>query len=136
MIHFYTNILPKLTYLKLSGNNPHIKFSEQAKPMSNLRKLSLNGVQFGNSDFRQAVEMKLFPNLTQIELFGLYTTTEEFLSILDSESLPSLCSLLLDRSSMSNFSAVKLLENKAVLQLNRLELKQFTFSDTLSAVFG
>ena len=49
--------------------------------MSNLRKLSLNGEQYGNSDFRQAVEMKLFPNLTHIELFGSYTPTEEFLSV-------------------------------------------------------
>ena len=80
--------------------------------------------------------MKLFPNLTHIELFGSYTPTEEFLSVLGSESLPSLCSLLLDRSSMSNFSAAKLLENKAVLQLNRLELKQFTFSDNLSALLS
>ena len=136
IMHFYTNILPKLTYLKLSGYDPQIKFPKQAKPMSNLRKLSLNGEQYGNSDFRQAVEMKLFPNLTHIELFGSYTPTEEFLSVLDSESLPSLCRLLLDRSSMSNFSAVKLLENKAVIQLNRLELKQFTFSDTLSALLG
>ena len=136
MMHFYTNILPKLTYLKLSGYDPQIKFSEPAKPMFNLRKMSLNGEQYGNSDFRQAVEMKPFPNLTHIELFGSYTSTEEFLSVLDSESLPSLCSLLFDRSSMSNFSAVKLLENKAVLQLNLRELKQFTFSDNLSALLG
>ena len=28
MMHFYTNILPKLTYLKLSGYDPQIKFAE------------------------------------------------------------------------------------------------------------
>ena len=106
MMHFYTNVLPKLTFLKLSGNDPKIKFSEQAKPMSNLRKLSLDGTQYKISDFPQAVEKKLFAYLTQIELFRSFTPTEEFLSILNLEGLPSLCSLLLDGSSTSQFSAV------------------------------
>ena len=49
MMHFYANILPKLTYLKLSGYDPQIKFSEPAKPMFNLRKMGNNmGIQISD----------------------------------------------------------------------------------------
>ena len=141
-LSFYGNILLNLEHLETFRNGLFFEYCEQ--PLTKLRSLRVSGEDIKQSNFVQAIQKGMFPNLTDLQILSPMRDIQVFSN--DFWKLPSLCrfsyqgqsgafvqdpdprltkfeSLLLHKVQVSGILPSLLFQNNGLPILDRLALK-------------
>ena len=119
------DILPSLVYLELVGNQPSLKFTELSQKMKRLQEICLGDVQYGNSNFAEAITKGCFPELQRIKINHPSRDIDKLLQALNGLNLTHF-SL---ENGGSEINVANIAQNKAILSLKSLELRELRFRE-------